>query len=60
MIAASLALTVRAEMTSLPDVQVQSSPIDQDLIGPYKQPRWTARGRFSSDTDVYVLPPYAF
>ena len=29
-----------------------------DLIGPYNQPRWSARGRFSSDTDVYVLPPF--
>src|SRR4051812_29051032 len=25
----------------------------QDAIGPYAQPRWSARGRFSSDTDVY-------
>ena len=31
-----------------------------DLIGPYNQPRWSARGRFSSDTDVYVLPPWQF
>ncbi len=29
-----------------------------DLIGPSQQPRWSARGRFSSDTEVYVLPPF--
>lgn len=32
----------------------------EDLIGPYHQPRWSARGRFSSETDVYVLPPWTF
>jgi len=60
LIVVTLALTARADMNLLPDVEVQSSPIGQDLIGPYDQPRWTARGRFSSDTDVYVLPPYSF
>jgi hypothetical protein len=60
MIFVALALTARADMRSLPDVEVQSSPVDQDIIGPYDQPRWTARGRFSSDTDIYVLPPYSF
>jgi len=33
-------------------------PESQEPVGPYDQPRWSARGRFSSDTDVYVLPPW--
>jgi len=46
--------------TNLPPVTVQGARPSQELVGPYDQPRWTARGRFSSDTEVYVLPPYAF
>ena len=44
----------------LPPVTVEGIPESQQLIGPYNQPRWTARGRFSSDLDVYVLPPFTF
>jgi hypothetical protein len=40
--------------------EVEGRPYGEELIGPYAQPRWSARGRFSSDTDVYVLPPYSF
>ena len=46
---------------------VQLSPViidttleGQELVGPYQQPRWSARGRFSADTEVYVLPPWDF
>ena len=45
------------ELTQLPTVVVDGGK-SEDLIGPYQQPRWSARGRFSSDTDVYVLPPF--
>ena len=41
----------------LPAVVVDGGNPD-DTIGPYNQPRWSARGRFSSDTDVYVLSPW--
>jgi hypothetical protein len=51
---------VGAQTNQLPELTVQGIRPSQELIGPYDQPRWTARGRFSSDTDVYVLPPYAF
>ena len=44
----------------LPTVTVQGTPESQELIRPYNQPRWSARGRFSSETDVYVLPPWSF
>jgi hypothetical protein len=44
----------------LPEVTVQGVRPSQELIGPYNQPRWAARGRFSSSTDIYVLPPYEF
>lgn len=53
----------RAPRTSyeLPPVQVvgeraDSGFRDEDLIGPYNQPRWTARRRFT-ETRVYVRPP---
>lgn len=46
--------------TNLPPVVVQGLRPSQELVGPYDQPQWTARGRFSSNTEVYVLPPYAF
>lgn len=46
--------------TNLPPVTVQGGRPSQERVGPYNQPQWTARGRFSSDTEVYVLPPYAF
>ena len=41
----------------LPPVTVPGQPESQDLVGPYHQPRWSTRGRFSTDTDVYVIPP---
>lgn len=39
---------------------VQGKSESQELVGPYHQPRWSTRGRFSTDTDVYVLPPFFF
>jgi hypothetical protein len=44
----------------LAPVDVEGRPAGEELIGPYNQPRWSARGRFSADTDVYVLPPWSF
>ena len=44
----------------LAPVSVEGRPYGEELVGPYNQPRWSARGRFSADTDVYVLPPYSF
>ena len=44
----------------LAPVSVEGRPYGEELIGPYNQPRWSARGRFSADTDVYALPPYSF
>jgi hypothetical protein len=44
----------------LSPVTVESTLESQQLVGPYQQPRWSARGRFSSDTEVYVLPPWDF
>lgn len=41
----------------LPELDVSGRPWGEDIVGPYDQPRWSARGRFSTDTDVYVLPP---
>jgi hypothetical protein len=49
-----------ADPQELPAQNVQERPFGEEIIGPYGQPRWSARGRFSSDTDVYVLPPYSF
>jgi hypothetical protein len=43
----------------LPELAVSGRPWGEDIVGPYHQPRWSARGRFSADTDVYVLPPYS-
>jgi hypothetical protein len=43
----------------LPELDVSGRPWGEDIVGPYHQPRWSARGRFSADTDVYVLPPYS-
>jgi hypothetical protein len=48
------------EAQQLVPVQVEGRPYGEEIIGPYNQPRWSARGRFSADTDVYVLPPYSF
>jgi hypothetical protein len=45
---------------ALAPVNVEGRPAGEEIIGPYNQPRWSARGRFSADTDVYVLPPYSF
>jgi hypothetical protein len=47
-------------VTRLPAEEVEERPAGEELIGPYAQPRWSARGRFSADTDVYVLPPFSF
>jgi hypothetical protein len=44
----------------LAPVNVEGRPYGEQLIGPYNQPRWAARGRFSADTDVYLLPPFSF
>jgi hypothetical protein len=44
----------------LAPVSVEGRPYGEELVGPYNQPRWSARGRFSADTDVYVLPPFSF
>jgi hypothetical protein len=44
----------------LAPVRVEGRPYGEELVGPYNQPRWSARGRFSADTDVYVLPPWSF
>ena len=41
-------------------VNVEGRPYGEQLVGPYNQPRWSARGRFSPNTDVYVLPPLSF
>lgn len=48
------------EAQELAPVKVEGRPYGEEIIGPYNQPRWSARGRFSADTDVYVLPAYAF
>ena len=44
----------------LPPVTVQGQPESRELVGPYQQPRWSTRGRFSTDTEVYVIPPGLF
>jgi len=53
-------LSAAQTITQLPAQEVRERPAGEELIGPYAQPRWSARGRFSADTDVYVLPPYSF
>jgi hypothetical protein len=53
-------LSSAQSVTRLPTQEVEDRPAGEELIGPYAQPRWSARGRFSADTDVYVLPPYSF
>ena len=57
-----IALPAQADPPAIvmPEVTVQGVRPSQELIGPYNQPRWSARGRFSSSTDVYVLPPFEF
>jgi hypothetical protein len=61
MTAVYLPVPARAQtVTRLPTQEVEERPAGEELIGPYAQPRWSARGRFSADTDVYVLPPYSF
>jgi hypothetical protein len=60
-LAGGSALAESIESThELPPVSVEGRPYGEELVGPYHQPRWSARGRFSADTDVYVLPPYSF
>jgi hypothetical protein len=54
-------LLARAQLNEqLPSLDVEARPYGEELVGPYRQPRWSARGRFSADTDVYVLPPFSF
>ena len=48
------------QLQQLAPVSVEGRPSGEEIIGPYGQPRWSARGRFSADTDVYVLPPFSF
>ena len=48
------------QSNELAPLNVEARPYGEQLIGPYNQPRWSARGRFSADTDVYVLPPFSF
>jgi len=56
-----LPLAAMAEdSVGIPPVTVEARQESQELVGPYQQPRWSARGRFSGDTDVYVLPPGEF
>lgn len=45
-------------MPKLEPVVVQGVWDCNELIGPYQQPRWSSRGRFSTGTDAYVIPPY--
>ena len=54
------ALAEEPQTVVLPEVTVHGVRPSDELIGPYNQPRWAARGRFSSSTDIYVLPPYEF
>jgi hypothetical protein len=56
----ALAEEPQTTVAVLPEVTVHGVRPSQELIGPYNQPRWAARGRFSSSTDIYVLPPYEF
>jgi hypothetical protein len=54
-------LSVGAQQSEqLPSLDVEARPYGEELVGPYRQPRWSARGRFSADTDVYVQPPFSF
>src|SRR5215831_13934492 len=58
-LAAVVATSVHAQDAPpyhLPPVTVPGQPESQDLVGSYHQPRWSIRGRFSTDTDVYVIP----
>jgi hypothetical protein len=48
------------EAEQLTPMTLEGRPYGEELIGPYHQPRWSARGRFSANTDVYVLPPFSF
>ena len=45
---------------TLEPIIVQGKPGGKETVGPYNQPVWAAQGRFSPNTDVYVLPPYEF
>ena len=44
----------------LPELDVESRPYGEEIVGPYHQPRWSARGRFSADTDVLCLTALLF
>lgn len=60
----TLEILTRSALSQQPQqlapVNVEGRPYGEELIGPYNQPRWSARGRFSANTDVYVLPPFSF
>jgi hypothetical protein len=63
LLAAAVATPVDAQESptyQLPPMTVPGQPESQELVGPYHQPRWTTRGRFSTDTEVYVIPPGLF
>jgi hypothetical protein len=47
-------------LQELARIDVEGRPYGEEIIGPYHQPRWSARGRFSANTDVYVLQPFSF
>ena len=57
-------VALRSETAAAPEVApttvVERAWDSAELIGPYNQPRWSSRGRFSGGTDVYVIPPYDF
>jgi hypothetical protein len=48
------------EADQLTSMTVEGRPYGEELVGPYGQPRWSARGRFTANTDVHVLPPFSF
>jgi len=45
---------------TLSPVMVIDKPDKKETVGPYNQPVWAAHGRFTPNSDVYVLPPYTF
>jgi hypothetical protein len=60
LIAQSAQSVYAEEVQELRGVNVVGRPYGEEIVGPYNQPRWSARGRFSAHTDVYILPPYSF
>lgn len=54
----SLALEAQENEKELPDVKVlYNATSEQSLVGPNKQPEWTARPHRFATTRTYVLPP---